>query len=302
MSEGNSNLDLQDNTLARIVELAREGIDVKHKLSVVPIPNHPTGAVWVVDKDGDYEIYGPPQKPRRDSLYSVDQVPNYALHGLHHWDAFPAIYYQRERVVIEMESSSIQRSRAGCAVELEPTPVWEMLTKWNEGEPAWFSQKNFIRLIRTKLVENLSDAQRDQIVDAIRYIEFSAGERTVGNIQRGREQMGKEVLAEMKTMREVPIPEEVVLSVRIFTDPALLSKHQITCLLETNPAAGQFALVPISSEITMAMDNEMSALGDMLRSSLGQAKRLTGPAADDEEADDDAQAVDWQIPVFYGAP
>ena len=115
---------------------------------------------------------------------------------------------------------------------------------------------------------------------------------------RNRESLGKDIRSELRSGAG-EIPEQLVLRVRIFKDPALQARRQIVCKLETDPTnGGRFALLPLAEEVDRAIDLEMADLGDLLRSSINGAARLGLPGPDGEAS---AAPARLAVPVFYGA-
>lgn len=101
---------------------------------------------------------------------------------------------------------------------------------------------------------------------------------------------------------EIEIPDEVLLDVKIYKDPALLTRRTIVCTLETDPQQGKLALIPFAGELETAMDKEMLDLGELLRASVRGSRPAGFLASPDSATAASPVAPPWQIPVFYGTP
>lgn len=293
-----TNLDLQHETLGSIISLAQKADSAANRVALVAIPNHPNHDYLVVKENGNYEQHELPLPPRATKLASVDQPGLFALHAHQKWDCNPAIYYDPACINIRLEDSNLEKGRGVAACPLTQTEVWKRLDNWSaDPNTAWLSHKVFIRELRVTFGECFASGDLDRLIDAIGQLDFIQGERTQSVAVRNRESMGREVMAEVKSVKG-DIPEQVLLGVRIYRDPILLRQHPIRCLLETDPSNGRLALIPLAGELDNALDAEMQSLGELLRASVRSSRLLTGP---DESATTDL-APNWQIPVFYGQP
>jgi hypothetical protein len=298
-----TNLNLQVETLRELSDLATRAGDAAGKVALVPIPKHPRGNYLLVDANGSSEEQELPLPPRATALASVDQVGLHALHALREWGARPAIYYAPSGLTVQLEDGTLESNHGRALCPLAQTKVWELLALWEKSpNEAWKAHKEFFRMLRVTFGDSFESDALARLVESIGQLDFIQGERVQSVQVRNRESMGREVASEVKSLKG-DIPEEILLSVRLYRDPVLLRRHSIRCLLETDPQNGRLALLPIAGQLDEALDREMSALGDMLRSSVGASRRLTGPALDPDDVERAAAlATEWQIPVFYGQP
>lgn len=296
-----TNLDLQVETFNAIQAAAQNGAKFDTKVGIVPIPGHPNRNYLVVGRDGSYEEWKLPLPSREASLHSVDQVGMFAVHALDRWNVRPSVYYSDEIVEIRLLDGLLDMQRGCAKVRLNTTRCWDLLSAWADTpSQAWLPHKEFIRTLRVTFGDCFENGSLKQLCESIGQLDFIQGERTQSVAIRNRESMGREVASEVKSLKG-DIPEEVVLSVRVYRDPVLLRRHTIRCLLETDPQNGRLALIPLASQLDEAMDLEMGSLGDLLRASVRGPQLLNGPAAD-EAASPEPAAPQWTIPVFYGRP
>lgn len=296
-------LSLTDLTVKSIAELAAAGINAVDRVSIKPLVGDPDCRQVITKSDGTYELLELPTSPRNTTLQSIDQVPAYVNHAMDKWNADPAVYYTNTGAIAVLEESTIRPSRNGRAsVKLSESKQLKTLRKFSENrDGAWIPHKAFVLLLRIDFEDCISPEQLDYLVRALGSLEFTDGSRTSSTVARNRESLGREVLSEVKTLNDLDIPEQVVLQVRLFTDPALQSRRQIVCKLETDPVKGQLALLPLANELENAMDKEMSDLGDMLRSSINSRPKLLTDAKDKTSAADQPPPRSF-VPVFYGTP
>ena len=294
-----TNLDLQVETLREVRDLALSSADATKKLAIIPIPSHPEGNYYTVNTDGAIIEHSLPLPARRTTLSSVDQPGLFARHAMQAWDCTPAIYYDHQFIHVRLEDSNLQAYRGQANCSLMRTEVWKRLNEWSDDPgKAWMSHSVFIRELRVTFGECFSSDALDRLIETIGQLDFVTAERTQSVATRNRESMGREVMSEVKAAQG-QIPEQVVLDCRIYRDPILLRKHSIRCLLETDPAKGRLAVIPLAGELDNAMDAEMHSLGELLRASV-RAPRMIAEEASGATQSPTSPACDWQIPVFYG--
>lgn len=296
-----SEIPLQVETLREIQQTAVKAAGAAGKVLIAKIPDHPRGNYLLVGDDGHVSEHELPLPPRRTLLNSVAAVGDYAKHARDVWEAEPAVYYCPDVVRVLLEDGGRHQQPDAAHVFLNKTPAWEQLKKWSDDpSQAWLGHRAFLTALRVEFGDCFERDDLRNLTDAIGQLDFVQGERTQSVAVRNRESMGREVMAEVKSLKG-EIPEEVTLQVRIHRDPVLSRRHAVRCLLETDPAAGRLALIPIAGQLDRAIDEEMNALDLMLRASVRDVARL----ADETAAACDSPATTapaWRIPVFFGNP
>lgn len=295
-------LELDHSLVNSIAVLAKSSQDAEHAVSFKEVPNDPDEQQLLVKPDGTYELFDIGTKPRNTVLRSVDQVGAYVRHAVSKWDADPVVYFNPSQVIAVLDESALRPSRNGrVTVSLTESPQLNRLKRYSGNRnDAWLAHKAFVQMLRIDLEDCIPKESLEYLLKALASLDFMDATRTTSNVARNRESLGSEVKAEIKANGDMQIPEEVALDVRMFTDPALLVRRNIVCKLETDPANGRLALIPIANEIENAMDAEMSALGDMLRANINTRARglpdKSKPAAEVESE------TPLYVPVFHGAP
>ena len=294
-------LVLDDGTINSIAKRCETAQSAGEKVAIKPIANDPDGRMIIVKSDGSYEIVESEPHPRVSTLRSIDQLPSYVNHAVDKWNADPVVYYTPEKAIAVLEERSIRPSRSGKAtVILTESPQLKALKGFaHDRNSAWLGHKAFVLLMRIDFEDCINPQQLEYLVKALATLEFQDGSRISSTVSRNRESLGREVLSEIKSLNDLEIPEQIVLMVRLFNDPALLARRQIVCKLETDPTNGRLAILPLANEIENAMDSEMSALGDMLRSSINAHPY----ALEDASKPGVKETLRRQfVPVFYGTP
>jgi hypothetical protein len=188
-----------------------------------------------------------------------------------------AIYYNQAGLTAVLDDT--ERRHSKIRMTFTKTPEWLLLEGFAKG--AFFDQLALIRLLRQNLAHACPSAPT--VVAKVRKVRFQASEAIEGDVQRGRESLGKEITAELVQADQVP--ETVTLQVRPFLelgrDRAGLA--DVSCLLDIDVHKKGFRLVPSPGEMQEVLDGELSLLESDLRALLD-----ADPAA--------------QFPIFYGTP
>jgi hypothetical protein len=291
-----------------IADLARKAEGSAGKAHFLEIPDDPNGDLLLIKPDGSYELFQVPCDPRSTTLLSVDQIAPFALNAIYNWGSRPNIYYGPSAVTVRLEDSSLVPSNAGKAhVNLGYSQQFTELQKWSvDHNKAFHGHKRFMQLMRLVFATCLEPSALKATLDAIGGWVIEESEKTGSVVARGREQLGKEVKAELRSVKG-EIPEQLTLQVRVFNDPALLRERRIRCSLEIEPTnGGQFALIPEADEIDRAIDEEMKDLGELLQASVNglalpspQTVSTVNMSGDQDSAS--AKQQRYIVPIFYGS-
>jgi hypothetical protein len=296
-------LQLDHKLVDSIAKLAQSTQNADKAVAIKEIPGDPDQNKIIVLPNGTYEYLEIETQPRNPVLRSVDQIGEYIRHAVDKWGADPVVYFNSKQVIGVLDESTLRPSRNGrVAVTLTESPQLLRLRRYSENRnDAWLAHKAFMQMLRIDLEDCISPESLEYLLKALSSLDFMDASRTTSNVSRNRESLGSEIKAEIKAAGDMQIPEEVSLEVRLFTDPALLSRRQIVCKLETDPSNSRLALIPIANEIENAMDNEMASLGDMLRANINS--RATGlPDKTKPDAKTEQPKPRAFVPVFHGAP
>ena len=292
-----NNDDLTEPAIQSIVNLTDQAKGACGKIEIVPIPNHPRGNYFIVKADGTFQEAILPPKTRSTELMSIDQVPAFVSNAIDIWDSGPSVYYSNKGVNVIISDDDIERHWYGFAnVQFQLTDQFKLLSSFaTNRDAAFLSHSKFMRMLRLDLDTCLEPQVLEHTLRACSAFESDDGTRVQSTVTRNRESLGREVMSELRSMSG-DIPEDLVLQVRVFKDPAMVKTRRVHCKLETDPSSGgRFALLPYANELDNAVDAEMADLGDFLRSTINGGNRLPGP----DGAESKARKF---VPIFHGIP
>lgn len=265
-----SNLNLQVESLQHITSLARDSVAAKDRVAIIKLPDEPPGVYGVIYPDGTLERNYADPPPRNHQLLSVDQIPGiveaFSAYEVSNGAGelrkqHPTVWLSPTSVIVleDDHAESLRLSKAVCP--LKWTPEFAFLKSCSERDNE-LSQKEFIRKLRILLADALGE-QLDSVVKVMRDIKFGSRSEGAGSVQRGKESYGKSIEAQVYS--EVgQIPEELVLSVRVFDDPALKVRYPLRVALEIDTAANTFSLLPSQQAITNLLDEALGGIRDLL--------------------------------------
>lgn len=265
-----SNLNLQVESLKHVTELSRSAVAAKEKVAILELPKEPPGVYGVILADGTFEKHYAEPQPRDHKLLSVDQIPSmvadFAGREVSNADEIfrnqePSVWISPASVIVleDDTAESLRNSRAVCHLRI--TPEFAFLKSCSERDNE-LSQKEFIRKLRIVLADALGE-QLDSVVKVMRDIKFGSRSEGAGSVQRGKESYGKSIEAQVYS--EVgQIPEELVLSVRVFDDPALKVRYPLRVALEIDTSANTFSLLPSQQAITNLLDEALNGIRELL--------------------------------------
>lgn len=264
-----SNLNLQVESLQHLDELTRSSVAAKEKVAILELPKEPPGVYGVILADGTFEKHYAEPQPRDHKLLSVDQIPGMVADfggrevsdGVETRNQEPSVWISPASVIVleDDTAESLRNSKAVCPLRITPEFAFlkECSTRDND-----LSQKDFIRKLRILLADALGE-QLDSVVKIMRDIKFGSRAEGSGSVQRGKESYGKSIEAAVYS-ENGQIPEELVLSVRVFDDPALKVRYPLRVALEIDTSANTFSLLPSQQAITNLLDEALGGIRELL--------------------------------------
>lgn len=145
---------------------------------------------------------------------------------------------------------------------LAPSTLFQRLAGL-EKSSTFYDQKAFVRLLKIDLAGTLDP---NVLANRVRSIRFENGTVTKGVVQKQRESLGREIVSSVTGEQE--IPEEVTLTVEVFSNPDIDFEASVKCAVEIDPPSGTFRLVPLPDAIQNALDQAVAHVGAQLRASL----------------------------------
>lgn len=187
-----------------------------------------------------------------------------------------AIWYSRNEVVLLIDDAD-RRERVSISMD------WSDQIKWlmdMEKSKRLVDQRKILQDLRTVLTPAAFQAA-PKFIDLFKQIKFSAGSTTNADMQRGKASVGKEVMARVSFLAE--LPEMVTVSVPMFHNTFANKCYDVSCAVEIWEAEEKFQMFPLPGQVEKAF---AAAEGD-IADSIGMLV--------DQDADDG-------VKIYYGAP
>jgi len=258
-------IGIDNETLQTIQHTAVKAQGATGKIQILDLPQERDGRYGVVDADGSFQVVDAAPDFRRHQIASVDEVAAYVAYASERLGANPVVWYDDNLVQIVLDDTPESSRRDCTTVHLLQTPQWKLLIDLAAASRSW-SQKQFIRLLRIELSGCLGQ-DGPEIIKVLRTIDYGSATAGKGNIQHGRESLGQELESEVRSAAG-EIPEQILLRVRTFKDPALDSKWPIRCAIEIDSRSGEFELCPLPDELEEAMVEQLDVIGTLLNNSV----------------------------------
>jgi hypothetical protein len=267
---------LQRDTLELLQLTAKQAAGAVNKCVIVErLPGERPGTYGVITADGELLVKRAEPPPRQSRLTSLGAIEDYLkLISEHELSKQPAIYYNAELITILLDESDESRRDESCVIELERSPECAVVDGLAASEQ-WIDQRALIRLLRVKLAGCLGESG-DELIRLLRTIEFGEASQGRGNLQHGKESLGREVEAEIRASAG-ELPEKIVLQLRVFSDPVLRDCLQpVWCALDIKPREGTFNLCPLPGELQLAEGRTLDVIGNLLRDAAGTIPVIAG--------------------------
>ncbi len=250
--------------IREIVKLAERALSAEQKAKEKPEAmtakgeGYPADKFWFRQPNGTWEIRTADPGWHREALATPITLREFVKV---HAGEGSAVFVSDAQVVFVYDLAE-RRNFAACPLTLTPQARW-MLAQGVEP----MNQVEFIRLLRIDLRGCLDRG----LLESVRSYKFATGTDGGGDIQHGRESIGKSLRAEVIGN----IAEEVGMSIPIFANH--FGTQGITAAVEIFPTNQRFRLTPYPGEARKALD---AALDDV-------AATLSG---------------DKMPPVYFGNP
>lgn len=201
---------------------------------------------------------------------SLDSFAQLAVRG-----AVPSVWHSVDQVVAILDD--------GPASDLLDRVTWNLTRSEKFAaligpakEPK--DQAKFVRFIEKYFREEI-EAKNPGLLGDLRALKFRTVDDQTGNIQRGRESMGREIDAELTGADK--LPELVLLTVPRWAELPITCT--IKCRLNVDATERKLSLEPLGDEVNFAEIQCHAALGEVLVKAL-------------------MDAGDGVFPVFHGSP
>ena len=247
-----------DEALITLVKLSQaavepKGIDVKDSRRKVMIT---TG--------GDIKEITIPPADRSHYVASLADLVAFAKDHAPK-DSVGTVWHNADGVILLVDDSD---RRDFVAFKLALSKPWRTLQHLDDDEPA-LDQRRLIRVLRHDL------GLGEHVVGPFRRLDWTTQANGVGEVQRTRDRMGRDVNAEVSGTAE--LPDEIQVHVPVYDVKGERDTEQVMLSLDIDVPAQRFLLVPRPGELALAVDRRQDDIHERLESEL-------------------------EIPVYYGKP
>jgi hypothetical protein len=171
----------------------------------------------------------------------------------------PVVWYDHEKVVLAIDDVSHRFETATLALEVSDTfAVVQMLRR----DKPWFTQPDFVRLLRVDLAGTLDPAV---LLNRVRKLVI--GQKTTTEVGRRGESFGHEINALAGANTDPP--DEVDLVLPVYKTPGEQTPVYIACTVDVEVAQPKpFRLVPKPDEVERVLQVAVGSIGERLRAGL----------------------------------
>lgn len=166
----------------------------------------------------------------------------------------PRVFYTANGLDFIFDLNAPRQDHARC-----PMPFTAEFTWLRDKSGAMLNQKAFVRLLRIDLRRCFTDSN---LLALVRNLKWKVGADTAGDVQHGRESLGRAIQAEVRG--ESSIPEDIFLSVPIWENFRFATT--VTCAVEIFPAEEVFKLTPLPGSMERALDDGLDAIRELFES------------------------------------
>lgn len=231
--------------------------------SVVQVPGEGRTAYLVHGNSVDAVVVPPPDRNHR--LLSIASLMELA--GGH---AEGAVFHSDEKVVLVLDQEDRREFATVTLAKSAPFATLQKIAACATGGTA-FNQQALVRLLR----HDLRNAGVEHVLAAVRRIEFKRTGSGKGEVQHGRESMGRAVESEVQGVGD--IPEFFNATVPVYTTPGADFHKTVFCTLEIDAPNERFVILPDADSLAAAINEAQADLHAALDGEL-------------------------EIPVYFGQP
>ena len=256
-------IGIDRETLELIQTTAQKADGANGKVKTVELPE-PDGRYLIVKADGTHELVERQPPDRRHTLLHISEVGQFTKHAAETWNIGPSVWYDADTVTILIDDGPGDRRRHRAAVHLTHTEEFEFINSLNRED--WLTQKQLVAMLRIHLADCLGE-RGGETLRILRSINFGATTSGHGNVEHGRESLGRELESEIRSdLGE--IPEVIPLAVRVYDDPSLPQRGAIRCALEIDAGRGVFQFIPMPADLREIQDEALDQIGALLESDV----------------------------------
>jgi hypothetical protein len=208
--------------------------------------------------DGQHVVVPRPPHPRSHEVATLESLVALANRFKAAGES-PVVWYSHEGLDLVIDDSGHRVD--SVSLSFNNSDQWNLVLVL-KGER--YDHKTFVRLLRTTLSDALMPGD---LLEKIRTLKFENGSITSTTVKRQEESLGKTITARVDAGK-VEIPEEVVLSVPMYTNPGEEEHYPIRCIVDVDPEYQKFALIPVPNAINEAQKAAAQSIAERLDAGL----------------------------------
>jgi len=238
-------------TVAKIAQLGTEGAAVQ----VEEIPGDPTRVI--VAQAGQHKIH---QLPPADRDHQVDTL-NDLTAAAENWTA-PTVWHNEAEVIALCDD---EHRRDRITFKLTPSPQFKLLVGLETNANACvLDQRSFIRMLKFDLADCVVN---DGLLPNIRKLEFKRSSDGTGNVQHGKESLGRAVEASVQGTTD--IPEWFDVQIPLYVSAGEKIKHDVRIDLDIDTQNERFIVRPLPGRLHDAIHRHQANIAERLVNGLG---------------------------------
>lgn len=256
MSDSDYTSQFEDAGIGSAVDLLQQSaaaaVKAADRTAILSVPEDDDGRYYLLTTDAPPKLVTPEAPIVRGLLGSIDQVAACAaLYGA------PLILINQARVEVKFDTRD---ERPQYAANLERSQQMMLLVKLANN--ATFRQREFLDLLRVQLAGALDEAG-ERLIAFVRKFRVDTNDQMTAELKRDRESLGRSVHSEVQS-EAGDMPEQITVSVRVFTDRACQWRVPIRCLVDFSTQDHVFRLIPEPESLSDAIDDTLLAIGDRI--------------------------------------
>lgn len=217
----------------------------------------------VVDPAGNSITLGVPPHPRNHQLGNLLDLIALVKRFTGAGNPEPAvartisIWCSPASVTAVLDDGDGDRRKHRATLPLIFSEQWKKLLAWQAHRPA-MTQKQIIQALRI----DLNGCARGDDIKVFRDLVMMVNKDGNAKVEHGKESFGKKVLAEVSGVTS--IPDEIVLTIPVYTNPGLDGLADIRCAMEIDPVEGLFWIIPLATSMTWALQERQTMIREQL--------------------------------------
>lgn len=266
--------DLSEGAIKAIQSTAREA---EINLKAVMLMDSPDPRKKFLIRGQKHEEISVPPPARKHHVYTLVDLLDYAgrmIGAESDPDApraeKPALVIWHNVVGVTLVLDDADR-RDTVFFPLEKSAAWKLLAKIEEQGVAQLAQRDFIRLLKNEF------AVSEAIVAQFRKIDFRVMKQAQGNVNRGKESLGKSIEAEVSSGGQ-ELPEEVEVVVPIYLNAGEGETYSVRLLLDYDAETAKILITVEADALEKRVQAHQASIHGRCSSTLAD------------------------VPVYFGAP